>query len=368
MPEKRDYYDILGVSKGATDEQLKSAFRKKALEYHPDRNKSKDAEEKFKEINEAYQILSDSDKRAKYDQFGHAGVTGASGSGGFEGFGGFGDIFDAFFGGSQSSSNRKASYRGADLEYPIKLEFEEAVFGGQKGITIEKLTRCDTCEPINCSNCSGSGQIKRAQRTMFGQFTQVVNCQQCSGTGDSFDSGCQKCKGSGRYKDTKNIFVTIPQGIDDGMQIRLQGEGEPGFGGGHDGDLYVLVKVQEHELFVRSGNNIELSIDLNVPTLVLGGVIKIPTIQGEEDLTIAPGTQVGQIFRLRGKGIVDVREKNKRGDQLIKVNVKIPKKLNKEQREIYQKLQTISEDDTKKGVSDWVKDSVNKLKDNFRNI
>ena len=210
MPDKRDYYDILGVSKGVTDEQLKIAFRKKALEYHPDRNKSKDAEEKFKEINEAYQILSDSEKRAKYDQFGHAGVTGAAGSAGFEGFGGFGDIFDAFFGGSQSSSSRKASYRGADLEYPITLEFEEAVFGGEKGITIEKLIRCDTCKPIKCSNCSGTGQIKRAQRTMFGQFTQVVNCPKCSGTGDSFDSGCQKCKGSGRYQDTKNIFVTIP--------------------------------------------------------------------------------------------------------------------------------------------------------------
>ena len=358
MPDKRDYYDILGVSKGVTDEQLKIAFRKKALEYHPDRNKSKDAEEKFKEINEAYQILSDSEKRAKYDQFGHAGVTGAAGSAGFEGFG---DIFDAFFGGSQSSSSRKASYRGADLEYPITLEFEEAVFGGEKGITIEKLTRCDTCKPINCSSCSGTGQIKRAQRTMFGQFTQVVNCPKCSGTGDSFDSGCQKCKGSGRYQDTKNIFVTIPQGIDDGMQIRLQGEGEPGFGGGQDGDLYVVVKVQEHNIFVRSGNNIEISIELNVPTLVLGGVIKIPTIQGEESLTIAPGTQSGQIFRLRGKGIVDVREQNKRGDELINVFVKIPKKLTKEQREIYQKLQTISEDDTKKSVSDW----VSRIKDRF---
>ena len=358
MPEKRDYYDILGVSKRATDEQLKIAFRKKALEYHPDRNKSKDAEEKFKEINEAYQILSDSEKRAKYDQFGHAGVTGTAGT---AGFGGFGDIFDAFFGGSQSSSNKKASYRGADLEYPITLEFEESVFGGEKGITIEKLIRCDTCKPINCSNCSGTGQIKRAQRTMFGQFTQVVNCQKCSGTGDSFDSGCQKCKGSGRYQDTKNIFVTIPQGIDDGMQIRLQGEGEPGFGTGQDGDLYIVVKVQEHNIFVRSGNNIEISIELNVPTLVLGGVIKIPTIQGEESLTIAPGTQSGQIFRLRGKGIVDVREQNKRGDELIKVFVKIPKKLTKEQREIYQKLQTISEDDTKKSVSDW----VSRIKDRF---
>ena len=358
MPEKRDYYDLLGVSKRATDEQLKIAFRKKALEYHPDRNKSKDAEEKFKEINEAYQILSDSEKRAKYDQFGHAGVTGAAGS---AGFGGFGDIFDAFFGGSQSSSNKKASYRGADLEYPITLEFEESVFGGEKGITIEKLIRCDTCKAINCSNCSGTGQIKRAQRTMFGQFTQVVNCQKCSGTGDSFDSGCQKCKGSGRYQDTKNIFVTIPQGIDDGMQIRLQGEGEPGFGTGQDGDLYIVVKVQEHNIFVRSGNNIEISIELNVPTLVLGGVIKIPTIQGEESLTIAPGTQSGQIFRLRGKGIVDVREQNKRGDELIKVFVKIPKKLTKEQREIYQKLQAISEDDTKKSVSDW----VSRIKDRF---
>jgi len=358
MPDKRDYYDILGVSKRATDEQLKIAFRKKALEYHPDRNKSKDAEEKFKEINEAYQILSDSEKRAKYDQFGHAGVTGTAGT---AGFGGFGDIFDSFFGGSQSSSNRKASYRGADLEYPITLEFEESVFGGEKGITIEKLIRCDTCKPINCSNCSGTGQIKRAQRTMFGQFTQVVNCQKCSGTGDSYDSGCQKCKGSGRYQDTKNIFVTIPQGIDDGMQIRLQGEGEPGFGAGQDGDLYIVVKVQEHNIFVRSGNNIEISIELNVPTLVLGGVIKIPTIQGEESLTIAPGTQSGQIFRLRGKGIVDVREQNKRGDELIKVFVKIPKKLTKEQREIYQKLQAISEDDTKKSVSDW----VSRIKDRF---
>ena len=358
MPEKRDYYDILGVSKRATDEQLKIAFRKKALEYHPDRNKSKDAEEKFKEINEAYQILSDSEKRAKYDQFGHAGVTGAAGS---AGFGGFGDIFDAFFGGSQPSSNKKASYRGADLEYPITLEFEESVFGGEKGITIEKLIRCDTCKAINCSNCSGTGQIKRAQRTMFGQFTQVVNCQKCSGTGDSFNSGCQKCKGSGRYHDTKNIFVTIPQGIDDGMQIRLQGEGEPGFGTGQDGDLYIVVKVQEHNIFVRSGNNIEISIELNVPTLVLGGVIKIPTIQGEESLTIAPGTQSGQIFRLRGKGIVDVREQNKRGDELIKVFVKIPKKITKEQREIYQKLQAISEDDTKKSVSDW----VSRIKDRF---
>ena len=361
MPDKRDYYDILGVSKGVTDEQLKIAFRKKALEYHPDRNKSKDAEGKFKEINEAYQILSDSEKRAKYDQFGHAGVTGSAGSAGFEGMGGFGDIFDAFFGGSQSSSSRKASYRGADLEYPITLEFEEAVFGGEKGITIEKLTRCDTCKPINCSSCSGTGQIKRAQRTMFGQFTQVVSCPKCSGTGDSFASECQKCKGSGRYQDTKNIFVTIPQGIDDGMQIRLQGEGEPGLGGGQDGDLYVVVKVQEHNIFVRSGNNIEISIELNVPTLVLGGVIKIPTIQGEESLTIAPGTQSGQIFRLRGKGIVDVREQNKRGDELIKVFVKIPKKLTREQREIYQKLQTISEDDTKKSVSDW----VSKIKDKF---
>jgi len=358
MPEKRDYYDILGVSKRATDEQLKIAFRKKAFEYHPDRNKSKNAEEKFKEINEAYQILSDSEKRAKYDQFGHAGVTGAAAS---AGFGGFGDIFDSFFGGSQSSSNTKASYRGADLEYPITLEFEESVFGGEKGITIEKLIRCDTCKTINCSNCSGTGQIKRAQRTMFGQFTQVVNCQKCSGTGDSFDSGCQKCKGSGRYQDTKNIFVTIPQGIDDGMQIRLQGEGEPGFGTGQDGDLYIVVKVQEHNIFVRSGNNIEISIELNVPTLVLGGVIKIPTIQGEESLTIAPGTQSGQIFRLRGKGIVDVREQNKRGDELIKVFVKIPKKLTKEQREIYQKLQAISEDDTKKSVSDW----VSRIKDRF---
>ena len=363
MSEKRDYYEILSISKNASDEQIKSAFRKKALEYHPDRNKSKDAESKFKEVNEAYQILSDSEKRSKYDQFGHAGVSGASGGGaGFEGFGGFGDIFDAFFGGSQSNSGRKASYRGADLEYPITLSFEEAVFGGEKGITIEKLFPCDRCKPISCTNCNGTGQIKRAQRTMFGQFTQVVSCQTCSGTGESHDSKCQTCKGAGRFKSNKNLFVTIPQGIDDNMQIRLQGEGEPGIGRGENGDLYVLVKVEEHDIFERSGNNIQMTIELNIPTLVLGGTISIPTIKGEENLTIAPGTQSGQVFRIRGKGIVDVREKNKRGDQLVTVNVKIPKKLNKEQTELYKKIQQITEDDTKKNVSDWLK---NKIKDTF---
>jgi len=364
MANKRDYYEILGISKNANDEQIKSAFRKKALEFHPDRNKAENAEQKFKEINEAYQIISDSEKRSKYDQFGHAGVSGAGAAGGsgFESGGGFGDIFDAFFGGSQSSSGRKSSYRGSDLEYPIRLTFEEAVFGGEKAITIEKLFQCDLCKPMNCTNCNGTGQVKRAQRTMFGQFTQVVGCQSCNGAGQSFDTKCNKCRGSGRYKDSKNLFVTIPQGIDDDMQIRLQGEGEPGLGGGASGDLYVLVNVEDHDVFERSGNNIEMSINLNIPTLVLGGTITIPTIQGEENLTIIPGTQSGQIFRIRGKGIVDVREKNKRGDQIITVYVKIPKKLNKEQRDLYQKLQMITEDDTKKSVSDWLK---NKIKDTF---
>ena len=197
---------------------------------------------------------------------------------------------------------------------------------------------------------------------MFGQFTQVVTCQTCSGTGESFDNKCQTCKGAGRFKNSKNLFVTIPQGIDDGMQIRLQGEGEPGLGKGQNGDLYVIVKVEEHDIFERSGNNISMDIPLNIPTLVLGSTIRIPTIQGEENLTIPPGTQSGQVFRIRGKGIVDVREKNKRGDQLVTVNVKIPKKLNKQQTELYKKLQEITEDDTKKNVSDWLK---NKIKDTF---
>ena len=362
MSSKRDYYEILGVGKNATDEEIKKAFRKLALEFHPDRNKSKGAEDKFKEINEAYQVLSDPEKRSSYDQFGHDGVKANFQDFDFQNFGGFGDIFDAFFGGSQSNSGRKASYRGADLEYPITLSFEEAVFGGEKGITIEKLFPCDTCKPVSCGNCNGTGQIKRAQRTMFGQFTQVVTCQTCSGTGESFDNKCQTCKGAGRFKNSKNLFVTIPQGIDDGMQIRLQGEGEPGLGKGQNGDLYVIVKVEEHDIFERSGNNISMDIPLNIPTLVLGSTIRIPTIQGEENLTIPPGTQSGQVFRIRGKGIVDVREKNKRGDQLVTVNVKIPKKLNKQQTELYKKLQEITEDDTKKNVSDWLK---NKIKDTF---
>jgi molecular chaperone DnaJ len=299
----QDYYSVLGVARSASDEEIRRAFRRKAMEFHPDRNKNPDAEERFKEINEAYQVLSDSKKRVQYDRFGKAGVNGgAQGSGspfdGFEGFGGFGDIFDSFFGGASANVGRQAR-RGSDLQQQVTLSFEESIFGTHREIEIDRLESCQHCsgagnEPgtlvDTCSDCRGSGQVRRSQRSVFGQFTQVAPCHGCRGRGSVINSPCGNCRGAGRERRKRKIEVKIPGGVDNGMQVRLNGEGDVGSEGGGSGNLYVAVNVQEHNLFQRDGTDIVFTLPLNVAEASLGVEKVIPTVDGlDEELKLPMG-------------------------------------------------------------------------------
>tara|TARA_Y100000817_G_scaffold271700_1_gene230470 strand:+ start:120 stop:1247 length:1128 start_codon:yes stop_codon:yes gene_type:complete len=355
---KKDYYEILGVSKNANDDDLKKAFRKLAFKYHPDRNKDEGAEERFKEINEAYQVLSDSDKRARYDQFGHAGVSGNAQSSGFDfGGSGFGDIFDSFFGGSgfgNSSKSKNAPARGSNLQYTMRVSFEEAIFGTEKEFDINRIESCSKCrgaknEPgtkvTKCSNCNGVGQIKQAQQSVFGQFVQVTDCRSCDGTGKSFEKACTNCRGQGRERKQRKLAVTIPPGIEEDTQIRLTGEGTHGLNGGPPGDLYVIFQISDHDYFVRDGINIRSEININVSQAAIGSVVVVQTIEGDRELDIPSGTQSGQVFRMRGIGVAQLQG-NRRGDHLVTVNVKIPSKLTNTQKELLEKLRdTFSEDE-----------------------
>lgn len=355
---KKDYYEILGVSKNANDDDLKKAFRKLAFKYHPDRNKDEGAEESFKEINEAYQVLSDSDKRARYDQFGHAGVSGNAQSSGFDfGGSGFGDIFDSFFGGSgfgNSSKSKNAPARGSNLQYTMKVSFEEAIFGTEKEFDITRVESCSKCrgaknEPgtkvTKCSNCNGVGQIKQAQQSVFGQFVQVTDCRSCDGTGNSFEKACTNCRGQGRERKQRKLAVTIPPGIEEDTQIRLTGEGTHGLNGGPPGDLYVIFRISDHDYFVRDGINIRSEININVSQAAIGSVVVVQTIEGDRELDIPSGTQSGQVFRMRGIGVAQLQG-SRRGDHLVTVNVKIPSKLTNTQKELLEKLRdTFSEDE-----------------------
>lgn len=346
---KKDYYEILGVSKSASDEDLKKAFRGLAFKYHPDRNKDEDAEEKFKEINEAYQVLSDSDKRARYDQFGHAGISGNSQSSGFDFNSGFGDIFDSFFGGSgfsNSSRGKNSPSRGSDLQYTMAVDFEEAIFGTEKEFEINRIESCSKCrgaknEPgskvTKCSNCNGVGQIKQAQQSVFGKFVQVTDCRSCDGSGKSFEKVCTNCRGQGRERKHRKLAVTIPPGIEEDTQIRLTGEGTHGINGGPPGDLYVAFRISEHDYFVRDRINIKSEVNVNLSQASLGSEIIVSTIEGDRELDIPSGTQSGQVFKLRGLGVAQLRG-TRRGDHFVTVNVTIPSKLTSEQRELLEKL------------------------------
>ena len=294
---KRDYYDVLGISRGASEEDVRKAFRRLALEYHPDRNKKEGAEERFKEINEAYQVLSDAKRRAAYDRFGHEGVSGNGGRGfeGFDNFGGFGDIFDAFFGsGFGTRSGARRVRRGADLRCVIGIEFEEAAFGAEKEFEVRRMERCERCggdrsepgkRPSTCANCKGAGQVRRAHQSVFGQFVQMATCGTCRGEGSVIAHPCSGCAGSGRQRRDRKLAVSIPAGIEDGTQIRLTGEGEPGTNGAPPGDLYVSVNVDEHPLFERDGYDLYLSLPLNVAQATLGAVVKIPTLGARRSWT-----------------------------------------------------------------------------------
>jgi molecular chaperone DnaJ len=349
---KRDYYEVLGVARSASDSDIKSAYRKLAMKYHPDRNPGdKAAEEKFKEAAEAYAILADTEKRSLYDRFGHAGVSSASGAGaGFDPsifadfgdiFGGLGDIFgfgDLFGGGRR----RGGPQRGADLRYDLEITFEESAAGSETTIQIPRQENCETCKglgsapgssPTVCSQCRGQGQVRFQQ----GFFTVARTCPQCRGTGRVISKPCHTCHGEGRVTRERKITVKIPAGIATGQQLRLQGEGEAGSGGGPPGHLYVVVHVQEHEFFKRDGMNLFCEIPVNFTTLALGGEVQVPTLNGLENVKIHEGTQTGTTLRLRGKGMPDVGG-GARGDLFATVQVQTPRKLTKEQRHLLEQL------------------------------
>jgi len=347
----RDYYEILGVPKGSSGDEIKNAFRNLARKYHPDVSEETDAEERFKEINEAYAVLSDQEKRAAYDRFGHAGVQGAGGVPDWTSMD-FSDIFDELFGfgfggfGRSSRRSPNAPRRGQDLQYRVHLDFIEAIFGVEKEIEIARNEPCETCQgsgaepgtsPTRCSTCNGQGEVRQSRQTILGSMVQVTSCPACGGKGEVITSPCQTCSGRGQVRKTPKKVVTIPAGVDTGTQIRLTGEGQPGVNGGPPGSLYLIIQVQSHKYFHRRDNDILLDLSINVSQATLGDEVKVPTVDGEAILKIPAGTQPGKIIRMRNKGVPHLRSNN-RGDQLVVINVSIPKALSDEQRELFEQL------------------------------
>jgi molecular chaperone DnaJ len=373
---KRDYYEVLGVSKTATDDEIKKAFRKLARQYHPDVNKDnpKAAEAKFKEANEAYSVLSDPQKRAAYDQYGHAANDpnfGAGMGGGFgdAGFDGFGDIFDMFFGGGRGTQRkRNGPQRGNDLRYDLEVEFETAAFGKETVVEIPRTETCPICHgngakpgtPIRtCPSCNGTGQVQVTQNTAFGRFVNVRTCERCHGEGKTIETPCPECRGSGRVRKTRKIDVKIPAGVESGSRLRIAGEGEAGLRGGSPGDLYIYIYVKKHPEFERQGDDIYSEVKISMAQATLGTTIMVHTLDGKVELKIPEGTQYGTSFRLKGRGITHLRGQG-RGDHYVKAKIVTPTKLNGEQRELFKKLalsfgEHLSADD--KGFIDRVRDA-----------
>ncbi|BBN99240.1 molecular chaperone DnaJ [Sporolactobacillus terrae] len=352
---KRDYYEILGVSKDASKDEIKKAFRKLARKYHPDVNKDPGAPEKFKEATKAYEILSDPQKRAQYDQFGEADPNQGGFGGGFggQGFGGadfgFGDIFDQIFNGGSRRRDPNAPRQGADLQYEMSLTFEEAAFGKTTNIRIPKEETCTTChgsgakpgtKPEQCAHCHGTGQLNQEQNTPFGRVVNRRVCPYCKGTGKSIKHPCSTCAGTGKMKVNKKIEVKVPAGIDDGQQIRLSGQGESGVNGGPSGDLYIVFAVRPHKYYQRSGDDVLLDVPVSFAQVALGDEIEVPTLHGKVKLKIPAGTQTGTKFRLRGKGIKNVRGYGQ-GDERVTVKVVTPKHISEEQKSLFKKLSAL---------------------------
>ena len=352
--DKRDYYESLGLNKDASDAEIKKAFRQQAKKFHPDVNPGNSrAEARFKEINEAYEVLSDSDKKARYDQFGHAGVDpnfggGSPFGGGFGGFGGMdfdlGDIFGSIFGGGSASSSRSrnAPRKGERVRAGVLISFEEAAFGCEKEVNIQRVESCDDCSGTGCKKgttaekcpeCSGRGVVTTQQRTPFGVMQSTVDCPKCNGRGKIIHQPCEKCKGLGMVRRNRNITVNIPGGIDNGQTISMRGQGSAGVNGGEAGDLYVTVTVKRHEMFERDGTSVILSIPISFVQAALGAELEVPTLDGNVKYTVPAGTQTGSVFRLKNKGIQNLRGSG-RGDQYITVNVDVPKSLNHEQKDL----------------------------------
>jgi len=345
---ERDFYVILGVERTATDAEIKRAFRKLAQQWHPDVNTDPAAQERFKEVNEAYQVLSDPERRSRYDTFGRAGVDGGAGGpggAGFEGFGGFSDIFDAFFGGGAGagSARRGRPQPGADLRYDLRITFEEAVQGTEKEIEFTVLQACETCggngakpgtEPITCPQCNGRGEVRSVRQTMLGQMVNVSACPRCHGEGKIVETPCDTCRGDGRTERKRTLRVTIPPGIDEGHQIRLSNEGEVGPRSGPPGSLYVAVHVQPHPSLTREGTELYYDAEISIAQAALGTRITVPTVEGEEEVEIKAGTQPNTEIRLRGKGVPHLRRAGQRGDLHVMIDVIVPTKLSKKAREL----------------------------------
>ena len=366
----RDFYEILGVGRNASDDEIKAAFRKLARQYHPDVNKEPDAEERFKEINEAYGVLSDANKRARYDRFGREGL---GNTGGFPDYTtDFSDIFDGLFSqfGFSTGRSRRPPRRGQDLQYQVSLKFEEAVFGVEKEIQFEREETCSRCKgsgaepgttPTRCPTCGGQGQVRQVRQTILGQMMQTITCPNCEGRGEVISSPCKTCRGSGLERKMVHKKVQIPPGVDSGTQIHLAGEGGPGTLGAPNGSLFLLLDVQPHKFFKRRENDILLNLDINVAQAVLGAEIEVPSLDGDAKLKIPSGTQPGKVFHIKGKGVPHLHHKDRRGDELVLVNVEIPAKLTKEQRELFEQLAaTLSTavKPTEKGFLDWLNEAL----------
>jgi len=383
MADKRDYYEVLGVSKGASEDEIKKAFRQQAKKYHPDVNQGdKSAEAKFKEVNEAYDVLSDPQKRQRYDQLGHAAFDPAQGAygGGFNGAGfdfDLGDIFDSFFGGGFTgrqgggARSRSGPARGQDLKFGLDLTFEEAAFGVEKEISVNRHDKCPTCngtgakegtQPVTCTACKGTGQVQMRQNTPFGQFSSVKTCEVCGGEGKIIQNPCQQCGGSGKIRKTARIKVRIPAGIDSGQSVSLRGEGEPGSRGGPNGDLYVAVRVKRHPLFERDGFDVHCEMPITFAQAALGTEVEVPTLDGKVKYSIPEGTQTGTVFRLRNRGIPYLRGGG-RGDQLVTTTIEVPRRLNEKQKKVLREFAEISGDEVheqRKSFFDKVRDSFAK--------
>ncbi len=356
MATQRDYYDVLGVPRGAADEEIKRSFRKLAQQWHPDVNTSAEADTRFKEINEAYQVLSDPQRRQAYDMFGHAGANGggfdpfgsAGGAGGAGGFQGFGDIFDAFFGGAAGGAGRRPRVpTGADLRYDIELTFAESINGVEKEIEFTALGRCETCNgdgaepgtsPTTCTKCQGTGEIRNVRSTMLGQIVNVTMCDRCRGTGRIVETPCHTCHGDGRVERKRVLRVAIPAGIDEGHQIRLAGEGEAAPRGGVPGNMYVVAHVQSHPQLRRRDAELYFELPVSITQAALGARLAVPTADGEEEIEIKPGTQAGSEIRLRGRGVPHLRRSGSRGDLHVLVDVRVPTRLSARQRELLEEL------------------------------
>ncbi len=374
---KRDLYEVLGVSKGASDDEIKKAYRKLSKKFHPDINKEAGAEDKFKEVAEAYEVLSDANKRAAYDQYGHASTDpnfgaggGGYGGGGFGGFGGggFEDIFESFFGGGGRSQNPNAPRQGEDLQYSVNLEFEEAIFGKETTISYNREEECKTCHgdgakpgthPVTCSKCHGTGSLNVERNTPLGRVMTRQTCDVCHGTGQEIKESCPTCHGSGHMKDKHTVKVTVPAGVEDGNQMRLNGQGEAGKNGGPYGDLYVVFRVKASKEFERNGSEIYYELPINFVQATLGDEVEVPTVHGKVKLKIPAGTQTETNFRLRGKGAPKLRGTGT-GDQHVKVKLMTPKNLSKEQTDLlrqFAKASGMEVEEQDGSIFDKVKDA-----------